>query len=64
MQTAADSSCRSSAEISRVPAATKARLRQDLRQIGISRSYLFPDLENLAVELSEWHSEEFRSSEA
>lgn len=36
-----------------LPAAAKAGLRQGLRQVGITRSYLFPDLENLAQELIE-----------
>lgn len=57
-RTAALSPCQGMLWSYTVPATVKARLREGLRQAGITRSYLFPDLENLAMELVESYSEE------
>jgi len=35
-----------------IPAAAKPTIRRELRQIGVRRSTIFPDLENLAAEQS------------
>ena len=42
----------------RIPAGSKTALRQTLRLLGISREYLFPDLENLAHEIAALNFEE------